>query len=146
MVDFIYTPAKQKLAKATLDFDIVDLRAILCMSDTTASSEQDAASLAGITTLDEYDGTGYTRIDFAGLTVTQNDAEDRSEIYVDAGTFGATVDAATRAVVGLLYYVRVNGTAANDYPVAWKGLTPPFNGTGTPMTFTPNAAGILWVS
>lgn len=144
MADFWYTPAKQKLAKADLDFDSVDLRGRLCMSNTTADTDQDAANITAIGTLDEYDGSGYTILDFAGLTVTEDDPNNRSEIHVNAGTFGATIGAGTRNIVGLLYYVRIDGTNANDYPVAWKDLTP-FNGNGGAINFTENAEGVLQV-
>jgi len=142
MADFHYTPVKQRLHKADLDFDSVDLRGKICMSNTTADTDQDAANLAAIGTLDEYDGAGYGEIDYAGITVTEDDPNNRSEIHVNAGTFGATVAAGTRNAVGLLYYVRVDGTAANDYPVAWKDLTP-FAGNGGAINFTENAEGVL---
>lgn len=145
MADFWYTPAKQKLAKAQLDFDIVDLRAKACMSNTTADTDQDAATLSAIGTLDEYDGSGYTEITFSGLTPTEDDPNNRSEIHVDAETFGATVGAGTRNIVGLLYYVRVDGNPANDYPVAWKDVTP-FNGNGGAINLTENAQGLLQVT
>lgn len=145
MADFWYTPSKQRLAQANADFDTVDLRGKLCMSNTTADTEQDAAVMADITTLDEYDGSGYSELDFAGITVTEDDANNRSEIHVDAGTFGSTVAAGTRSIVGLLYYVRVDGTDANDYPVAWKDLST-FNGNGGAINFTENAEGILQVT
>lgn len=145
MADFWYTPMKQKLAKADADFDTMDLRGILCMSNTTADTDQDAATISAIGTLDEYDGGGYSRIDFASITVTEDDPNNRSEIHVGAGTFGATVAAGTRSIVGLLYYKYVDGTAANDLPVAWKDLTP-FNGNGGAINFTENAEGVLQVT
>lgn len=145
MADFWYTPAKQKLAKADLDFDTVDLRIKLCMSDTTCDSEQDAVNLAAFTTIDECDGSGYTMLDLAGISVNQDDANNRSEIDYNDGTFGAAVGAGTRSVVGMLYFVRVDGTTANDYPVAWKDVTP-FNGNGGAINLTVNAEGLLQVA
>lgn len=145
MADFWYTPAKQKLAKADLDLDTADLRAKLCMSNTTADTDQDAATISAIGTLDEYDGSGYTALDFAGLTVTEDDPNNRSEIHVSAGTFGATVAAGSRNVVGILYYKYVDGTPANDIPIAWKDLTP-FNGNGGAINFTENAEGVLQIT
>jgi hypothetical protein len=144
MTDFWYTPMKQKLAKGDADFDTMDLRGKLLSSNTTADTDQDAATISAIGTLDEYDGSGYTEIDFAGITVTQDDINNRSEIHVNAGTFGATVAAGTRNIVGLLYYKYVDGTAANDLPVAWKDLTP-FNGNGGAINYTENAEGALQV-
>lgn len=145
MADFWYTPAKTKLANAALNFGTpVDLRGVLCMSNTTADTDQDAANITAIGTLDEYDGSGYTEITFAGETVTEDAGNNRVEIHVNAGTFGATVAAGTRNIVGLLYKVRVDGTPGNDYPVAWKDLTP-FNGNGGAINFTENAEGILQI-
>lgn len=145
MANFWYTPAKTKLAKADLDFDLVDLRGKLCMSNTTADTEADAASLSAITTIDEYDGTGYTELDFASVAVNTDTANDRAEIDYADGTFGATVGAGTRNWVGILYYVRVDGTAANDYPVAWVDLTAA-NGNGGAVNLTVNAEGLLQVT
>lgn len=145
MPDFWYTPAKQRLAKADLDFDLADLRAILCMSNTTAVTQEDAATLSAITTLDEFNGAGYSRLDFTGITVVQDNAANRSEIHVADGTFGAAVSAGTRNIIGLLYYVHVDGTAVNDYPVAWKDLTP-FNANGGAINFSQNAEGLLQVA
>jgi hypothetical protein len=141
MADFTHTPALHKLATGALNLGSVDLRAKLCMSNTTADTDQDAANLTAITTLDEYDGAGYGELDFAGLTQTQDDPNNRTETHVNAGTFGATVAAGTRQAVGLLYYVRVDGTPGNDYPVGWKDLTP-FDGNGGAINFTENAEGI----
>lgn len=143
MADFWYTPAKQKLAKGDLDFDTMDLRGKLCMSNTTADTDQDAALLSGISTIDAYDGAGYSDVDFANITVTEDDPNNRSEIHVDAGTFGATIAAGTRNIVGLLYLKYVDG-AGNDLPIAWKDLTP-FNGNGGAINFTENAEGVLQV-
>ena len=145
MADFWYTPAKQKLAKADLDFDSLDLRIKLCMSNTTADTDQDAATISAIGTLDNYDGSGYTPLDCGGITVTEDDPNNRSEVHIDAGTFGATVAAGTRNIVGLLYYKYVDGTAANDIPIAWKDVTP-FNGNGGAINFTENAEGVLQVT
>lgn len=145
MADFWYTPAKQKLAKADLDFDTVDLRARLCMLNTTADTDQDVATISAIGTLDEFDGTGYTILDLPSVSVTEDDPNNRSEIHYGTGSWGSAVGAGTRNIVGILYYVRVDGTNANDYPVAWKDLTP-FNGNGGAINFTENAEGVLQVT
>lgn len=145
MASFWYTPAKTKLAKADLDFDTVDLRARLCMSNTTCDTEQDAANLAAFTTIDAYDGSGYTDIDFTGVSVASDLVNDRAEIDYADGSFGTTVGAGTRNWVGILYYVRVDGTTANDYPVAWVDLTPA-NGNGGAVNLTVNAEGLLQVT
>lgn len=145
MADQWYLPAAQKLVKGDLDFDVADLRVMLCMSNTTADTERNVTNLAGFTTLDEYDGTGYARIDLGAATVTLDAANSRIEVDYADGTFGATVAAGTRQWVGLLFYVHVDGTTANDYPVAWKDLTPN-NGNGGAVNLTINAEGALQVT
>lgn len=145
MADFWYTPAKAKLAKADLDFDTADLRIRLCMSNTTADTEEDTATISAFSTLDEYDGAGYTALDLGGISVNTDTANNRAEIDYDNGTFGAAVSAGTRNIVGMLYYVRVDGDPANDYPVAWKDVTP-FNGNGGAINLTVNAEGLLQVT
>ena len=145
MADFVYTSAKAKLAKADLDGDTVDLRSKLCMSNTTADTDQDAATLSAITTIDEYDGSGYAEIDFAGVVVAQDDPNNRAEIQANAGSYGATVAAGTRQWVGHLYYVFIDGNPANDYPVAWKDETPG-DGNGGALNFTPNAEGLVQIT
>lgn len=145
MANYWYTGAKLKLAKGDLDFDTADLRAKLCMSNTTADTDQDATNMAGITTVDEYNGSGYSEIDFTGVSVAADNANDRAEIDYADGSFGTAVAAGTRNWVGILYYVRVDGTSANDFPVAWVDLTPA-NGNGGAVNLTVNAEGLLQIT
>jgi hypothetical protein len=145
MADFWYTGAKLKLAKGDLDFDTADIRAKLCMTNTTADTDQDATNLTGITTIDEYDGSGYTEIDFAGAATAADNANDRAEIDYSDGSFGSAVGAGTRSWEGILIYCRVDGTAANDFPVAWIDLTNA-NGNGGAVNLTVNAEGLLQVT
>ena len=140
-----YLPAAQKLVKGELDFDLADLRVMLCMSNTTADTERNVSTLSGFTTLDKYDGSGYTDIDLGGVAIAIDAANSRVEIDYTDGTFGAAVGAGTRQWVGLLFYVRVDGTTANDYPVAWVDLTAN-NGNGGAVNLTVNAEGALQVS
>lgn len=142
MADQWYLPAAEKLVKGDLDFDTVDLRVRLCMSNTTADTERNVSTMAGFTTIDPYDGSGYTDIDLAGVAIAIDAANSRVEIDYTDDSFGAAVGAGTRQWVGMIYYVRVDGTNANDWPVAWKDLTPA-NGNGGAVNLTVNAEGLL---
>lgn len=150
MASFWYTPAKERLAKGDLDFDETghDIRIMLCMTNTTADTDQDAGTLSAITTLDEYDGAGYSRAALASQTVTRDDPNNRAEIGATSPvSFGSTVAAGTRSAQGALVYRHVDGTAANDQPIAWIDTGGfPLNGGGGPFELAINAEGLLQVT
>ena len=70
-MSFWYTGAKERLANGNLDWDASDIRVLLAMTNTTADTDQDALTLSGITTMDEYDGTGYSRHALAAEAVVR---------------------------------------------------------------------------
>lgn len=147
MANFVYTPAKQKIAKGDADFDTLDVRAILVMTNTTADTDQDAATISAIGTLDEYDGSGYSRPDLGSSTITQDDTNNRSEIDYPDFTFGSAVAAGARQAAGFIIYVRVDGTPGNDWPVAWVDTGGfPFTGNGGAVNVTVNAEGALQIT
>lgn len=149
-MSFWYTPAKERAAKGDLDFDEAghDIRVMLCMTNTTADTDQDAATLSAVTTLDEYDGTGYSRQALAAQVVNRDDTNNRAEITATSPiSFGATVGAGTRSAAGALVYRHVDGTAANDQPIAWIDTGGfPVNGGGGPFQITVNAEGLLQIT
>ncbi len=142
---FVYTDISHKLATGALDLSTVDVRVRCLMSNTTAGTEEDVTSIAGFTTFDEYDGAGYTILDLASLAATKKDATDRTEIDGANGTFGATVSAGTRSITALQWYVRVDGTDANDYPLAYDDTPPefPMNGDGGPLNIALDPTGFM---
>lgn len=146
-MSFWYTGAKERLAKANLDWDegSGDVRLLLAMTNTTADTDQDALTLSGIGTLDEYDGAGYARAVLAGQSVVRDDANNRAEMTATSPvSFGATVAAGTRSAAGSVVYMHVDGTAANDWPIAWIDTGGfPINGGGGPFQIAINAEGLL---
>jgi hypothetical protein len=149
-MSFWYTPAKERLAKGDLDFDEAghDIRILLAMTNTTADTDQDAGSLSAIGTLDEYDGAGYARAALAAQSVVRDDANNRAEIMATSPvSFGATVAAGTRSAQGAVVYRHVDGTAANDQPIAWIDTGGfPLNGGGGPFELAINAEGLLQIT
>lgn len=148
-MSFWYTPAKEILAKGDLDFDEAgnDIRVMLCMTNTTADTDQDAALVSAIGTLDEYDGAGYARAALASQAVVRDDANNRAEIGATSPiSFGATVAAGTRLAAGAMVYKHVGADSAN-IPIAWidsGGF--PINGGGGPFQLAINAEGLLQVT
>lgn|SRR5512135_1056605 len=147
MASFWYTNAKYLMAKGDLDFDTADLRALLAMTNTTADTEKDKLTCAGFTTLDEYDGSGYSRYNLATETVNKDDANFRAEIdCADAAPMYAALGAGTRQAQGMVVVKYVDG-AGGDIPIAWidsGGF--PFSGNGGVVNLTINAEGLLQVT
>lgn len=142
-----FTPAKARLASGTLVWGTADVRAMLVMTNTTVDTEVDAANLAAFTTLDEYNGSGYSRPALASEVVNTDTTNHRAELDAADFTFGTAVGAGSRQAQGMLIYVRVDGTNANDYPVAYIDTGGfPFAGTGSPVTVTVDAEALLWVA
>lgn len=145
MANFAYTPYKERLLAGDVDMDEAanDVRVILCMTNTTADTEQDAANLAAITTLDEYDGANYVRKALANQATNQDDPNNRGEFDADDITWTA-LGVGTRQAQGMLVYRHVDGTAANDLPIAWIDTGGfPFSGNGGNVAVTWNAEGII---
>jgi len=146
MASFVYTAAKQKIAKGDADFDTLSLRAILCMTDTTADTEKDKTTISGFTTLDEYNGSGYSRPSLGATTITQDDGNLRSEIDVGDFTFGATVGVGTRQAQGMIYFAFVTNDS-DSWPIAWVDTGGfPFDGNGGAINVTVNAEGLLQIT
>lgn len=142
-MSFVYTGFKQRLLKGDVDLDTQDIRVILCMTNTTADTLQDA-NVVNDVALDEYDGSGYTRATLTGEAVNQDDPNNRSEFDANDFTFGSAVGAGTRSAQGMVLYRHVDGTAANDQLIAWidsGGF--PFAGNGGAVNCTINVEGLL---
>ena len=142
-----YTPFKTRVANGSVAHASVDWRAMLVMSDTTADTEVDAQNPGDFTTLDEYNGAGYSRATLTGEAVNEDLSNNRAEFTASPWNFGSTVAAGSRQVVGMLVYQHVDGTNANDlnaYYIDSGGF--PFSGAGGPIDVTPNAEGISQIT
>lgn len=144
MASFAYTGAKEKLAKGLLDMTS-NMEVALCMTNTTADTDQDATSMSGIGTLDEYNGSGYSRGALVGEAVNRDDPNNRAEFAANNFTWTA-LGAGTRNAQGMVLLKRVDGTAANDFPVAWIEFTTPWAGNGSDVTISWDAEGIVQVT
>lgn len=143
MANFVYTGFKNRLLKGDVDFDTNDIRAMLVMTNTTADTLQDANTLSDVS-LDEYDGSGYSRATLTGETVTQDNTNDRAEFSASNFSFGTTVAAGTRQAQAMVLYQHVDGTAANDKLIAYYDTGGfPFAGNGGSISVTVNAEGLL---
>lgn len=147
MASFWYDQALLKLVKADADFDTLDVRALLVMTNTTADTERDKSTLSGFTTLDEFNGSGYSRPDLTMVAPAVNLTTHVAWMDAADFTFGTTVGAGTRSVQAMILYNRVDGTNTNDWPIAFVDTGGfPFAPSGGPVNVTVDVAGLLQVA
>jgi hypothetical protein len=120
-----------------------DIRALLVMSNTTADTDEDATFIADIGTLDEYDGASYARVALTGEAFAVDTTNDRFGFDADAFVFAALA-VGTRQCVGLLLYLHVTDDTDSKPLLYIDGTGFPFDGNGSDVTFTPNAAGVMY--
>lgn len=142
MSSFWYDHAAYLLAHGTLDLDSDTLKVALVMTNTTADTEKDKATLSGFTTLDRGDGTNYADKTLASVTDTEDNTNHRA--YIDcADVTWSALGAGTRNYQGAVVYKFVTDDT-DSIPVAYidsGGF--PFAGNGGDVTMQINAAGLL---
>lgn len=143
-MSFIYNEFKRALLRGEVDMQSNDMRVALVMTNTTADTEDDVNTIAGFTTLDEYDGTNYTSGGAAltGETVVEDPTNNRA--YFDANdlTFTALGAGTRQAQAALLYKFQTSLGAS--LPVAFIDTGGfPFAGNGSNVTIQWNANGIV---
>ncbi len=146
-MSFVYTKAKQQLAVGGLDFSTSDMRVALVMTNTTADTEEDVSTISAFTTLDEFDGSGYSSggSALAAEAVAQDNVNNRAEFSATNLTF-ATLGAGTRSVQAALLY-KFSGSFAASLPVAFIDTGGfPFTTNGGDINFTWNVEGIVQVT
>lgn len=140
MASFTYLPAKEGLWDGTIDLDTHDIRALGVMTNSTADTDTTAATISGFGTLDEFDGSGYSRQALTGESVAQDVPNARAEFTANAVTFGTSIVPGTRNLQGLVIFRFVTNDA-DSIPIFYIDLTPSFAPKGT-LTYTPHADGI----
>jgi hypothetical protein len=148
-MSFQYTVFFSERDKGNIDLVTDDIRVLLVMGDSTAGTDRDAATIAAIETLDEYDGAGYpatfaTRKALTGKSITKDDPNHQSVFDADDPVY-ASLGPGTRSCVGAVLYK--HGTSdADSMPIRYindGGF--PFAGDGENTTIQWPGGGI-WVS
>jgi hypothetical protein len=144
MASRIYNEALRAIAAGEIDLNAADIRAKLLMTNTTADTDNDAiVEVVDITTLDVCDATGYADIDMSGLAVNKDDPNDRAEFDAADLVFSGLSGDATRDYQGVLLYVYVDGTTANDKVIAFVDFTADIPKAATQVTVPWDAQGII---
>lgn len=129
----------------TKQVDLVndDIRIVPCMTNTTVDTERDAKdAVSDFTTLDEFDGSGYSTGGQALDTQAVNidDANDRAEF--DAADEVATLGAGTRSIQGNLLISFITNLNSS-LPLHWLEYASNKTPDGSQFTVQFNAEGIL---
>ena len=143
-MSFLFTPAKTLLLQGGLDFREAgsDIRAILVMGNSTAAAQEDSTFVSDITTLDEYDGSGYARAQLASQVVNEDTANNRAAFDATDYTW-STIGAGTRQIVGMILYKHTGADTVNRLIGYINDGGFPCNGTGGNIVVTWNVLGIL---
>lgn len=134
------------LMDGSIDLDTSTLKAILLMTNTTCDTE-DKRYVGDFTTLDEMDGSGYSRVTLSGGSVSGDLVNHRGEITFSDIRFSG-VGAGTRQVQGLLIYKHVTNDA-DSVAIAYidgdlAGVFP-FTANGGDVVIASPAEGLLRV-
>jgi hypothetical protein len=144
MASKIYNNALKGLIDGSIDLDTDDIRGKLIMTNTTCDTEIDAISnVSDFTTLDACDATGYSDIDMSSLSVAADDTNDRAEFDAADLSFTGLGGDATRDYQGVLIYKYVDGTDANDVPIAFSDFTSDIPNTATQVDVPWDTEGII---
>lgn len=136
MATKVYNTGKQEILEGWLASG-ADLRVILCMTNTTADTENDdIVYVDDIATLDEHDGDNYERKALASETVTKDDANDRASLGV-ADLVYSNLGAGARSIAGCIIYR--HATDDTDSPVImWHEFANPLTPDGNTYTIETN--------
>lgn len=118
---------------------------LLVMTNTTADTDQDAATISAIGTLDEMDGANYVRKTLAAEAFAEDLVNNRGEFQFTAPVWAA-LGAGTRQVAAAVLFKFVTNDA-DSIPIAYIDTGGfPFTPGGGNFTFTPNAEGALQIT
>lgn len=144
MASAIPNSALALLISGGIDLDTDDIRARLCMTNTTCDTEVDAiTNLSDYTLIDVADATGYADVALTSEAVAADDANNRAEFDAADVSFAGLSGDATRAYQGVLLYKYVDGTNANDIPLCFIDFTADIPATATQVDIPWDAQGIL---
>lgn len=135
--------AKSRMMSGDMDLNGDDMRLFLCMTNTTFDTDIDTDN-TGSFTLDEMDGSGYSRAALANEAVNTDDANDRAEFDADDVTF-TSLGNGTRQVQGAGIHEHITNDAGS-FPLCWVEFAATVNPGGGNLSITWNAEGIVQIS
>jgi len=142
MANFWYTRAARDLGRGTLNLHTGgdDIRARICMTNTTCDTEQDTTFLDQFTTIDVSDGSGYVEGVLDNEVFNEDQPANQGQFDADDETWTA-LGVGTRAIAGVLIYKFVTNDAAS-IPIIWIDTPAPPNSNGGNWTIQFHLDGI----
>lgn len=124
------------------DWDTDNLDARLLMTNTTVDTEPDKDTVAGFTTLDQCDATGYAIEDITTPAISADDIDMEFVWSSDDWAWGGLSGDASRAYQGALVVFWVDG-GTGDIPVLFVDFTADVVAAATQVTAPCPAEGWL---
>lgn len=145
MANFTFTPAKVELGKGTVNLNGGDdIRVMILMTNTSAPTDEDAATISAITTLDKHDGAGYVNKSLANEIMNTDLPNNRGEFDADNLTW-TSLGAGTRAIQALLVFKFITSEALS-LPLFYLDTPAPPNSNGGDWTAGWSAEGIAQIT
>lgn len=141
MASLLNLPGMQDLLDGTANWLTSDYRVRLLMTNTTADTQNNIATLSAYTTIDSFDGSGASSPALTGEAVNVDAANNRVELDADDVAFGALGNG-TRAIQGILVF-DFNTNDADSVPLVFLQFAASLNPAGGTVTVNWNAEGLL---
>lgn len=142
MASKLNLPGMQDLLDGTSKWSAADdFRGRLLMTNTTADTENNKATLSAYTTLDSFDGSGAGSVAFTGEAVNVDSGNNRIEVDADDLAFGALGNG-TRQIQGCIIYKFVTNDS-DSVPTFFVQFSSSFNPAGASVTIQWDAEGIV---
>lgn len=121
-----------------------DIRVALVMTNTTADTEEETATVSAFSTLDECDGANYSRKTLASQAVAIDATNDRVEFDFEDLTWTALGNG-TRNLQGILILKHVTNDT-DSVPIAFIEFAANQSPGGSDFTVAPDAEGAIQIS
>lgn len=141
MASLLNLPGMQDLLDGTSNWLTSDYRARLLMTNTTADTENNKATLSAYTSLDSFDGSGASSIALTSEAVNVDSVNNRIEMDAADVAFGALGNG-TREIQGVIIY-DFNTNDADSVPFVFIQFSSNINPGGATVTVQWDAEGIV---
>lgn len=142
MASLLNLPGMQDLLDGTKAWAVAsDIRSRLLMTNTTADTENNKATLSAYTTIDSFDGSGAASVALTGEVVNVDSGNNRIEADADDVAFGALGNG-TRQIQGILLFFFVTNDT-DSVPLCFIQFSSNVNPGGATLTVSWNAEGVV---